>query len=150
MSTAVLPSACSTDVWEADCTHEVTMATQQGVEGSRSHRSERVLIFDWDDTLFPSSWISSMKLKLDGAPLSDDVRLHTCVCTWWLMHCRWTLYCMVSFGTRVGTRRGKDILLLLLLPSGAVCVRAVHFVRSQPPPASYRPPRITPSNTCID
>ena len=32
------------------------------------------MIFDWDDTLFPSSWVAERKLRLDGGPLDADTR----------------------------------------------------------------------------
>ena len=41
---------------------------------SDSHKSTTTIIFDWDDTLLPSSWLSVKGLRLDyPAQLPQDV-----------------------------------------------------------------------------
>lgn len=69
---AVLPSAEETDSElrsaEAAASEEVPAVPQKQHRISRTHPSETVIVFDWDDTLLSSTWLAQHGLRLD-----DDV-----------------------------------------------------------------------------
>jgi len=55
----------------ADACASVGDASAEAVEGARFSAEETVLIFDWDDTVLPSTWVQCQGLRLDqGSELS--------------------------------------------------------------------------------
>lgn len=69
----VLREAASKDAIPSDPVPEV--AAETALDGARIEPENTLFVFDWDDTVLPSTWIQSQGLRLDaGSTVSDAQR----------------------------------------------------------------------------